>query len=129
MADNYTFKDASGNTLTHQSRDIAGAHASKHVAVDANGVEVFFKASAILATAVSVGTSATALPASVLANRRLMLIYNNGNVPIYIGASGVTTSTGVLLWSRQMMVFDTGGLVLYAIAATSGNNVRVLEIA
>ena len=130
MADNYTAKDAGGNTINIASADIGGGvQATKMVPVDAAGVALHYKGTTILATAVSVGTSATALPASVLANRRLMLIYNNGNVPIYIGGSGVTTSTGVLLWPRQMMVFDTGGLVLYAIAATSGNNVRVLEIA
>lgn len=39
MADNYSFKDASGNTQTHASKDVgAGAHASKHVPVDDAGV-------------------------------------------------------------------------------------------
>lgn len=41
MADNYTFKDAAGNTVTHASEDIgSGVQASKHVLVDASGVDV-----------------------------------------------------------------------------------------
>lgn len=41
MADNYTYKDAGGNTLTHASKELsAGVHASKHVLVDTAGTEV-----------------------------------------------------------------------------------------
>lgn len=41
MADNYSFKDASGSTITHASEEIsAGVHASKHVDVDDAGVAI-----------------------------------------------------------------------------------------
>ena len=41
MADNYSFKDASGNTVTHASEEIsAGVHASMHVSVDDAGVAI-----------------------------------------------------------------------------------------
>lgn len=39
MADNYTYKDAAGNTLTHASKDIgSGVQVSKHLLVDDAGV-------------------------------------------------------------------------------------------
>lgn len=39
MADNYTFKDAGGNTITHASKDTGGGvHATRHVAVDESNV-------------------------------------------------------------------------------------------
>lgn len=41
MADNYTFKDASGAALTHSSKDIgAGVQVSEHVSVDDAGVMI-----------------------------------------------------------------------------------------
>jgi hypothetical protein len=41
MADNYSFKDAAGNTATHASKEISsGIHASKHLPVDNAGVEL-----------------------------------------------------------------------------------------
>ena len=129
MADNYTFNDAGGNVKTHRSREIAGAHASEHVPVDGRGVEVFYKGTSVLATAVSVGTTATPLPAAALTNRRSLMVCNNGGAVVYVGPSGVTTATGYPLFPRQALALETGGLIVYAIAATSGNNVRVLEIA
>ena len=129
MADNYTFKDAAGNTLTHQSKDVAGAHASKHVAVDAAGVEIFYKGSSVLATAVSVGTTATPLPASALANRRAVMIYNNGAAIIYLGGSGVTTTAGFPLLPGQAVTLEVGTLAVYGRVASGTVEARILEVA
>ena len=128
MADNYTFKDAAGNTLTHQSKDVAGAHASKHVAVDANGVEIFYKGSAVLGSAVSVGTTATPLPASALANRRALIVRNNGTATVYLGSSGVTTAVGFPLDPGQSLTLEIGTLPVYGRAASGTVEVRVLEV-
>ena len=130
MADNYTFKDASGNTVTHASEDIGGGvQASEHVPVDAAGVEIFYKGTTVLSGAVSVGTSATALPASALAARRVVWIYNNGSATIFLGPAGVTTSNGFPLLPGQSVSFGVGALVIYGIVASATVEARVMEIA
>lgn len=130
MADNYTFKDAGGNTITHASEEISsGVHASEHVPVDAAGVELFYKGSTVLSGAVSVATTATALPASALAARRVLWIYNNGTATIFLGPAGVTTSNGFPLLPGQSVSLAVGGLVIYGIVATGTVETRVMEIA
>lgn len=130
MADNYTFKDAAGSVVSHASEEIsAGLHVSKHVAVDAAGVEIFFKGTTVLAAAVSVSTSATALPASALAARRVLWIYNNGSVTIFLGAAGVTTAAGFPLLPGQSVSLGVGALVVCGIVATGTAEARILEIA
>ena len=130
MADNYTFKDAGGNTVTHASEDIGGGvQASEHVPVDASGVEIFYKGTTVLSGAVSVATTATALPASALAGRRVLRVFNNGSSTIYLGPAGVTTSNGYPLKAGQELVFEFGALVLYGIVAAGTVAARVLEVA
>lgn len=130
MADNYTFKDAAGNTITHASEEIsAGIHASEHVPVDAAGVEIFYKASTVLASAVSVATSATALPASALSGRRSLIISNFGSGTIYLGAAGVTTAAGFPLLAGQSLALEVGTLAIYGIVASGTVAARVMEIA
>jgi hypothetical protein len=130
MADNYTFKDAGGNTVTHASEEISsGVHASEHVPVDAAGVEIFYKGTTVLATAVSVATTATALPASALAARRVLWVYNNGAATIFLGPAGVTTSNGFPLLPGQSVSLEVGPLVIYGIVATGTVNARIMEVA
>lgn len=130
MADNYTFKDAGGNTVTHASEEIAtGVHASEHVPVDAAGVELFYKGSTVLSGAVSVATTATALPASALAARRVLWVYNNGSATIFLGPAGVTTSNGFPLLPGQSVALEVGTLVMYGRVATGTVEARVMEIA
>lgn len=130
MADNYTFKDAGGNTVTHASEDIGGGvQASEHVPVDAAGVEIFYKGTTVLATAVSVGTSATALPASALSGRRVVWVYNNGSATIFLGPAGVTTNNGFPLLPGQSVSLAVGALVVYGIVAAGTVEARVMEIA
>mgnify|MGYP000939420008 CR=1 FL=1 len=130
MADNYTFKDAGGNTVTHASEDIGGGvQASEHVPVDAAGVELFYKGTTVLSSAVSVGTSATALPASALSGRRALLISNFGSATIYLGAAGVTTAAGFPLLAGQSLALEVGTLAIYGIVASGTVAARVMEIA
>ena len=129
MADNYSFKDAGGNTVTHASEEIsAGVHVSKHVPVDAAGVELYYKGSTVLSGAVSVATSATALPASALSGRRVLWIYNNGSATIFLGPAGVTTSNGFPLLPGQSVSLAVGALVVYGIVASGTVEARVMEI-
>ena len=130
MADNYTAKDAGGNTINIASADIgSGVQATKMVPVDAAGVALHYKGTTILATAVSVGTSATALPASVLANRRALWVFNNGAATIYLGAAGVTTANGFPLLPGQSVVLEVGTLAVYGRVAAGTVEARVLETA
>lgn len=130
MADNYTFKDAAGNTVTHASKDVgSGVQATRHVPVDAANVEIFYKASTVLSTAVSVGTSATALPASALSGRRVVFVYNNGSATIFLGSAAVTTAAGFPLLPGQSVSFAVGTLALYGRVASGTVEARVMEIA
>lgn len=79
-----------------------------------------------LATAVTVATSAVALPASALANRKSLCVYNNGSAQVFLGGSAVTTSSGLPLGAGASYCDDVGSSTLYAISAGSVN-VRVLE--
>lgn len=84
----------------------------------------------VLATAVTVGTSAVALPATSLTGRKHILIENLGSKPIFIGNSAVTTSSGVRVSAGATWETDLGpSAVLYAISGTAGQDVRVIEIA
>ena len=97
--------------------------------MDASGVEIFYKGSTVLSGAVSVGTSATALPASALAARRALIVYNNGSSTIYLGPAGVSTSGGFPLLPGQSVSLEVGALVIYGIVASGTVEARVMEIA
>lgn len=130
MADNYTYKDGAGLVMTHASKELsAGVHASKHIEIDANGAPINYYGSTVLSAAVSVTTSATALPTSALSNRRVLWIYNNGAVAIYLGASGVTTSAGFPLLPGQSVSLEIGALPIYGRVASGTAEARIMEIA
>lgn len=82
-------------------------------------------------TAATVTSALTPLPTyGVLANRRSMIVYNNSSNTIYVGGSDVTTSSGLPVPANSYSPpFDTGvRTILYGIAASGNNNVRVMEI-
>lgn len=80
---------------------------------------------ALTAAAVVVGTAATLVSAANTL-RQSVTIQNKGAVPIYIGASGVTTAQGLELPSGQSVTFDKTTAAIYAIAGAAGQDVRVL---
>lgn len=83
----------------------------------------------VLATAVSVTTSATLLPASALANRKKIEIQNNGDKSIFVGGSGVTTASGVEVAKGATYSQELGpSALIYAIVASGTCDVRVMEI-
>lgn len=82
----------------------------------------------ILTTAVSVATTATALPTTPLANRKTAQIQNLSNQTLYLGGSGVTTANGLQIPAGETESIDLGTVVLYGIVATSTANVIVMEI-
>ena len=129
MADNFTFKDAAGTSKTHASTDLGSdVHVSHNIAVDAAGEPIFYAGSTVKSSAVSVSTSATALPSSALASRRPDHLQQR-RAAIYLGASGVTTAAGVSPGRRPILALEVGTLAIYGIAAAGTVEARVMEIA
>lgn len=80
--------------------------------------------------AVTVGTSAVALFASPLANRKRVIIQNRGSASIFVGASGVATTDGIEVSKGGSLALEAGvACALYAISTSAGNNVRVIQLA
>ena len=94
--------------------------------INLNALQGVFKT-----TAATVGTTLTTLPTyGQLDARRTLIVYNNSANTIYLGGSDVTVANGTpLLSSSYSPPVDAGyNMILYGIAATSGNNVRVMEV-
>ncbi len=87
-------------------------------------------AGVVLSTSVTVGTTATALPASVLANRKSWIAYNIGTISVFIGGSVVTTASGLLVGTGDYAPsVDLGTSIIYGISsATSGGTLNVMEV-
>lgn len=63
-----------------------------------------------------------------LANRKYLFTYNNGNKPVYLGTTGVTTSDGFPMAPGVGLEFRIGAAIdLQAIAMTSAQDVRNLQ--
>jgi hypothetical protein len=84
-------------------------------------------AAAPLATVTSVTTSATQLPASPLANRVSLCVYNAGATTIYLGAASVTSAAGFPLPAGGAFCDDVGSQLYYGIAAAGTVEARILE--
>lgn len=82
--------------------------------------------------AISVTTSAVALPSVPLEYRRALVIHNNGSSTLYLGGDAtVTTSTGMPLVTNEKMAFDIAGnpnMTIYGISDGTAN-VRIMELA
>lgn len=83
------------------------------------------------AAAATVGTSAVELASSPLANRKKIIVQNNGSKAIYLGgANTVTTSNGICIPKGASFELDWGPNVdLWAISGTAGQDIRVMEVA
>ncbi len=86
----------------------------------------------IKTTSATVGSTLTKLPTyGQLFSRRSVMVYNNSANTIYIGGSDVTSSNGMPVPANSYSpILDCGyNMILYGIAATGSNDVRVIEIA
>lgn len=83
-----------------------------------------------LATPITVTNTATLLPATNLANRRSLILYNNSNQTLYIGGTGVTIATGFPIpASTYSPPIDAGFYMnLYGIVASGSADTRILEV-
>lgn len=88
----------------------------------------------VKATAVNVTSSAGALPSSALANRKEVLIVNNGTATIFVGSKDatngtVTTSSGVPIYAGASLGVALGtAQPIYGIVASGTVEARVLEL-
>ena len=88
-------------------------------------------AGVVLSSAVAVANgTATAIPATALANRKALIFYNSGTTTVYWGGSGVTGAgnglpVGTAAYSSPIAM---GAGTLYAIASAAGGTVIVGEV-
>jgi len=82
-------------------------------------------------TSVTVGTTATPLPAEPLENRRALIFYNNGSKTIYLGGSDVTKDNGLPILTESFSpAFDSGPLqIWYGVTASGETEIRIVELA
>lgn len=97
-----------------------------------NRLEVFHAPdSGAQSAAALVGTSAVELASSPLANRKKIIVQNNGSKDIFLGgANTVTVSSGIRVPRGASFELDWGPNVdLWAISGAAGQDVRVMEVA
>lgn len=81
------------------------------------------------ASAVSVTTTEVGL-GTAIAGRTRILIQNNGNQPIFVGPTGVTTATGLEVSKNSTLSLELGESIdLFGIASTGSQDVRILQLA
>lgn len=78
--------------------------------------------------AVSIGNTATAIPATPIQYRRSVIIENNGTNPIYIGGADVTVANGFPVYPRGVIRIDIAeNIIVYGIVASGTEEIRCLE--
>jgi hypothetical protein len=89
--------------------------------------------SAIKATSVTVGTTATPLPATALANRRRLYIKNVDSAGFYIGASadvpGFNGSSFPVRQNEEIVIDVAEALTIFARVESGTAIAKVLEVA
>ncbi len=125
-----------GNGLVHTQiiKISGGANETNLAKVDSNGslqVDVAGLRAGLLSTGADIPSGAATNPISTpLTGRRSVMIYNNSDVPIFFGGSGVTTTTGIPIPSGQAMPLDIGTIPFFLVhGAAVAKNVRILEVA
>jgi hypothetical protein len=86
---------------------------------------------AIENTATAVSTTAVNVVTSALANRKHLLVANQGNKLLYFGKNGVTTANGFPLFPREKMAVRIGPAVAPQMIGSTGSSsedVRVMEL-
>lgn len=87
---------------------------------------------AYVAGVISVSTSEieAKVGASRLSGRETLRIYNNSNITIYFGPTGVTSSTGEPIFKNQWVNIPIGDIAVYLITASgTASDVRIQEFA
>lgn len=83
---------------------------------------------AVLSTSVTVGTTPTALPATSLAHRRLIIVYNTSGATIYVGNANVIVGNGLPIANNASLSLNLDvGVILYGIEAAGNRTIIVFE--
>lgn len=84
---------------------------------------------ALTNAATAVTTTAAALIGSALANRKYLLVQNNGSQHIYLGGSTVTAANGLKLSPGAIAEFRAGAAIaMWAVAANGSQDTRLMEL-
>jgi hypothetical protein len=116
---NVRVQDTSGNGIESAITEVVGTNRGLLI----RPVDKTLTAPVI--TAVSCGTTSTALPTT--AGRKTICIENEGGGDIFIGPTGVTTATGFPIGVNSFWCDDVGSQAYFCINAAGTNDVRVLE--
>jgi hypothetical protein len=85
---------------------------------------------AIANAASNTTTTASAIPASALANRKYVFIQNLGNRSIFLGGASVTTANGLRLSPGSVLEARIGAAVsVYRVTDSGTQDTRILELA
>ena len=117
-------KDGTGTAIT----STAGA---LDINIKSGDLDDSLANTALVAGTTSIGTTAggTDLRATDLANRKWLMVYNNGNKDVFIGTSGVTAATGFPLFPGAMLELRAGPAInAFAISSAGTQDVRTLEL-
>jgi hypothetical protein len=116
--------DGSGNAITSTSNAL-------DVNIKSGDLDDSLANTAMVAAATSIDTTAGGidLRATDLANRKWLIVYNNGNKDVYVGNSGVTAATGFPVPPGALLELRAGAAInAYAISSAGTQDVRTLEL-
>jgi hypothetical protein len=79
--------------------------------------------------ALSVGTSSISAVASILASRKYLFAFNNGNKAMYLGFGTVTSANGFPMYAGQAYEFRAGAAIdMKVISTAASQDLRTLEL-
>ena len=97
----------------------------------AGTIDILPLSGAVLTTAVAVANgTATALPTTILTNRKSFIAYNNGTTPLYLGGTGITRASNAILVGTGDFspAVDLGTASIYGVGTSAGGTMIVMEV-
>ena len=118
--------DGAGNAITSSAGALDVNIASSDITFD---FDDDLANTAIQADDEDVTAVSAALFTSVLANRKHVFLYNNGNKEVYIGPSGVAVTDGFPIFPGSALEARIGAAVaVHAISASGTQDIRILQL-
>lgn len=109
-------------------KDIWRPNEGYRISTDGQLLFAGFVREGVRSSSVTVGATATALPATAYSNRHTLLIQNYGSVEVFIGGSDVSTVNGISLLPRAtLQIGITDDAKIYGIVSVGTADVRILE--
>jgi hypothetical protein len=125
--------NVNAGSVAYQNVVVSGTPSMVGSVAVTNDVDVNLNAltGAVLSQEVSLTTADTPylLPASALANRKSLMIYNNSDTDVYVGGSPIATSDGMPIPTGKSIYLsvdaDDG---VWAVCGTNTKTVRIMEV-